>query len=292
MTLLKNTFGVSIGFLPRVSKLNFLNKFAGSSLERPVKPVLMDVDPFDRLLAKPLKMDEDEETAYKKRSMSARSKSKVRKKVMAFARHQKKLSFLTLTFVNKVTDRQGIKILGAFLDNAIKRSKDFQYLWVAEKQTKNDLYKDNIHFHLITNKFWKIDKWWPYWLEVQKKHGIVPRDENFKPSSAFDVKYVNANNIKGVGNYLTKYITKNSGEFSCQIWNCSRKISQLYTDFYSEMDFLDQIKRLEEINKLGGKVQSFEQEHCTVHLVPLNNVTTNFYNRIDEQNKLVWNLKN
>lgn len=291
MSLLKNTFGVSIEFQPRVSKLNFLDKLAGSSLERPVKVSLMEKGSIEQLLATQLKMDDDD-TAYKLRSMSARSKSKIRKKVIAFARLQKKLSFVTLTFVNQVTDRQGIKVLGAFLDNAIKRSRDLQYLWVAEKQSKNELYKDNIHFHLITNKFWKIDKWWPYWLEVQKRYGIVPRDENFKPSSAFDVKHVNSNNIKGVVNYLTKYVTKNSGQFACQVWNCSRKISQLYTDFYSEPNFLKHLERLAEINQLGGKIQSFQQEHCNIHLIPLNNKTINFYNRIDEKNKTIWSIEN
>jgi hypothetical protein len=66
---------------------------------------------------------------------------------------------------------------------------------------------------------------------LQAKNKIIPRDENYNPSSAFDVKHINSNNIKGVVNYLTKYITKNKGQFECQVWNCSKKISRLYTDF-------------------------------------------------------------
>jgi hypothetical protein len=294
MSILKNTFGVSIGFVPKVSKLSLINKLAGSTLERKENPLadLTELTPIEKLLKKPLKLDEMDETEIKPRSLSARSKSKIRKKVIAFARQVKKLSFVTLTFVNKVTDREAIKALGAFLDNVNKRSKDFQYLWVAEKQTKNKVFKDNIHFHLITNKYWDINRWWGYWLEVQKTQGIVPRNEDFKPSSAFDVKVINAANIKGVANYITKYITKNTDEFRCMIWNCSRKISQLYTDFYSDMDFLTGLKKLEEMELLEGKIKTYEQEHCQIHLIPLNHITTRLYEKIDEKNKIVWQMDN
>ena len=34
-------------------------------------------------------------------------------------------------------------------------------------------------------------------------------------------------------------------------------------------------------------------EHCNLHLIPLNRTTRNFYNRLDEKNKKVWDsLKN
>lgn len=293
MSILKNSFGVSIGFVPKVSKWSLIDKLAGSSLERKENPLaeLIELSPVEKLLKKPLKLDDTEEET-KPRTMSPRSKSKIRKKVIAFSRLAKKLSFVTLTFVNKVSDRQAIKALGAFLDNVNKRSKDFQYLWVAEKQTKNKVFKDNIHFHLITNKYWDINRWWEYWLDVQKNQGIVPRDEDFKPSSAFDVKVINAANIKGVANYITKYITKNTGEFRCMIWNCSRKISQLYTDFYSEPEFLTGLKKLEEMELLEGKIMTYEQEHCQIHLIPLNHITTRLYEKIDEQNKIVWQMEN
>jgi hypothetical protein len=284
MALLKNTFGVSIGFEPKMAKSNLLGKLGGSSLERKEKPMLVDLDPIEKLLSKPLKCDE---VGIKLRSMSPRTKSKIRQKSIALARLYKRLSFVTLTFVNEVTDRQGIKVLGAFLDNVKREDIDFQYLWVAERQ-KNG----NIHFHLITNKFWNIDRWWRCWLNVQANNAIIPRNENFKPGSAFDVKKIISNDIKGVGNYLTKYVTKNDGEFACQVWNCSRKISQLYTHFYTDMEFLRQLERLESVNQLGGKIQYFQQEHCNVHLIPLNNNTTKFYNRIDEKNRIVWNTNN
>lgn len=40
-----------------------------------------------------------------------------------------------------------------FLDNAKKRSVNFEYVWIAERLTKNDAFKGNVHFHMITNKY-------------------------------------------------------------------------------------------------------------------------------------------
>ena len=102
-------------------------------------------------------------------------------------------------------------------------------------------------------------------MELQKKNGIIPRDENYKPSSAFDVRPINSSNIKGLTCYLTKYVTKNTSKLKCQIWNCSKKVSALFTDFYSDISFLEQIKQ-------NPKVQIKEQklEFCKISFIPIN----------------------
>ncbi|HYC40813.1 MAG TPA: hypothetical protein VEB63_10010, partial [Chitinophagaceae bacterium] len=64
MILLKNSFGVSIGFNPKVSPRNFMDRLAGSSLERKPKSELVQLiekDPIEALLDKKLKMDENED---------------------------------------------------------------------------------------------------------------------------------------------------------------------------------------------------------------------------------------
>ena len=288
MLVTKNTYGKSAVMAASTINPEKFNGFGGSSLDRTPKPPKKK-NIIQEILKKPL--NKDEKSKPKLRSLSPRSKSKIRQKLIAFARIHKKLSFVTLTFANEVADSLAVKILHVFLKNVTKQSKDFQYLWVAEKQTKNEVFINNIHFHLITNKYWKIDKWWQYWLSVQEKHGIVPRDQNYKPSSAFDVKQVNSNNIKGVVNYLTKYVTKNSGEFECQIWNCSRKISRLYTDFYAGIGFIRQLEKMEKENMLGGNLKVIPKEYCNIVLVPLNQKTLHFYNKIDEKNRSIWNSK-
>ena len=143
----------------------------------------------------------------KLRSLSKRSKQKIKKKITCFSRCYKKLSFVTLTFLNKVTDEQAINILRKFIDNTKKRSKDFQYIWIVERQTKNDSFKGNPHFHMITNKYWDIKKYWNYWIELQIKNDVKPRDKNFRPSSAFDVKQLTSNNISCTHHFILTTIS-------------------------------------------------------------------------------------
>lgn len=288
MRIVKNSFGIGLTLSPKFSTLDMIDKLTGSALDR--KPTPKKKEKVEKELDE-LEESDNDEPIIKLRSMSNRTKSKIRKKIFAFSQLHKKLTFVTLTFVNKVSDQQGVKILSSFLENISKTSKDFQYIWVAEKQTNNKVFIDNIHFHLITNKYWKIDKTLQYWIELQAANNVKPRDENFAPSSAFDVKNIVSNNIKGVVSYLTKYVTKNKGEFECQVWNCSKKISMLYTDFFTDDQFLENFKRLEKENLLGGQIKIYNQEFVTVNLIPLNQTTMNFYKRLDIKNKSIWNQK-
>lgn len=156
MLVVKNTYGVSTVIDPRVANPENINEFGGSSLNRKKYPK-KEKDEVEKALE--AKLDAPKQKVIKLRSMSKRTKSKIRVKLMALSQVHDKLTFVTLTFVNQVEDRKAIKVLKTFLDNATKRFKDFQYLWVAEKQTNNSTFKDNIHFHLITNKYWSLDKW-------------------------------------------------------------------------------------------------------------------------------------
>jgi len=74
-------------------------------------------------------------------------------------------------------------------------------------------------------------------------------DKDYKPLSAFDVRQLNSKNIRSIASYVTKNVTKNNAKFKCQIWNCSKRISELYTDFYTTTEFTDQFKRLNAVLK-------------------------------------------
>lgn len=287
MIITKNTYGVTSVYKHRNINPPPMGETKGSSLDRTDEQTMEAF--IKRIINKPLCPEKEDKKHPEPRTMSKRTKSKIRKKIMAFARIHKHLSFVTLTFVNQVEDQKAVRILHNFLNNVNKLSKDFQYLWVAEKQTQNKVFENNIHFHLITNKYWKIDKWWQYWLDLQSRVGIVPRNTNFKPSSAFDVKSINGSNVKTIANYLTNYVTKNDGQFMCQIWNCSKKISRLYTEFYEDMNFIKRVEALEKQNLLGGERKIYTQEYCAVHTIPLNRITLNLYTKIDKKNKEVWN---
>jgi hypothetical protein len=92
--------------------------------------------------------------------------------------------------------------------------------------------------------------------------------------------------IKSVTSYLTKYVTKNKSVFNCQVWNCSKKISALYTDFYSDYSFLEVLKNIE-----GIEIKEISHEYCNLHLVPLNSLTMPYYEHLKEKNKKQWNKK-
>ena len=291
MSIVKNSYGVSIVISPFQSNYDKMGSLSGSCLDRlkSINPASKKADKDSEKENKSLDL-QGKEISKELRTMSKRTKSKIRKKIISFSQVEKKLSFVTLTFCNQVEDKIAVKVLAKFLDNVKKLSKDFQYLWVAEKQTKNVVFKNNIHFHLITNKYWDIQKWWQYWLDLQAKFNVIPTDENYKPSSAFDVRQINSQNIKSVCNYLTKYVTKNVSAFDCQVWNCSKKISRLYTDFYSGVSFIRTLERLQEENLLGGEIKTFKQDYCDVKLVPLNHITMPFYDRIQQENRINWKI--
>lgn len=273
--LVKNTFGCSAVLGTYQLKKTFFSKFTGSSLERKKSTKKNKV----RTTVRPAIKEEKKE-----RQMSPRTKTKIRQKLFALSQLQKQMTFVALTFVNEVKDELAIVILRKFLDNIKKRSKDFQYLWVAERQTENKVFPNNIHFHLVANKYWDIQKTWKYWIDLQASHGIVPRNESFKASSAFDVKKISTSNPKQLGMYLTKYITKNTEKFNCQVWNCSKKISALYTGFYSDYSFIETLHRLK-----GDEIKQVNMEYCRLHLVPLDKTTIRLYDKIGDVNRKVWN---
>lgn len=288
--IVKNTYGTSVAFSVRQFGVVPKSEFTGSALQRKKKEPVEKTNVEKTKKVKTLKTSKSNEVKEPKlRFLSKRSKQKIRKKLICFARCYKKLSFVTLTFLNKVTDKQAIEIHRKFIDNVKKRSENFQYLWVVERQTKNDQFKGNVHFHMITNKYWKIEKWWNYWIDLQKKNGVNTRDENYKPSSAFDVRELNSNNIRAIGSYVTKYITKNNDTFDCQVWNCSRQISELYTDFYTDTNFVEEFKKLDAVLKEFTVKDHINRPILNVKMINLNRQTLPLYKRLDDKNKTINN---
>lgn len=85
--------------------------------------------------------------------------------------------------------------------------------------------------------------------------------------------------MKAIQLYITKYISKNKDEFKCQVWNCSKGVSRLYTDFYSDAEFLDTAYRLE-----GDQIHETYSERCTLHFIPLNQRSIRLYEGLDKMN--------
>lgn len=110
--------------------------------------------------------------------LSPRSKAKVRAKITEFfawcRREKKQCTFLTLTFISGVSDGLAIKILNKFLTSVRQEVGDgFQYIRVAERQTKNKDFPNNIHFHLILDRPINIIRFNSLWVVAQYNAGLV-----------------------------------------------------------------------------------------------------------------------
>ena len=83
-------------------------------------------------------------------------------------------------------------------------------------------------------------------------------------------------------------MTKNNAKFNCQVWNCSKKVSQLYTDFYTDLAFVDQFERL------GAVYKEFADKDpkspvASVKMISLNKKTLPLYKRLDNINMNIIN---
>jgi hypothetical protein len=184
--------------------------------------------------------------------LSQRSKGKIRDKCTAFHRCLgSRKTFVTLTFINDVTDARAISILNKFLTALRSEFGNLQYVRVSERQSNG-----RIHFHLIVNKFLPVVAFNRLWALQQYNAGIeLPgmskiefmnrynesvrretegiRHKKSDPDpvmevvNSFDIKKIK--HIYGLSYYLTKYITKNENKgFGCSAWHCSRGVSKLF----------------------------------------------------------------
>lgn len=283
MNVVKNSFGVSYALHPKIVGLDLLGTYGGSSLNRKkAKPLT------SKKYRKERAEEVKEERKKRENCLSPRSRMKIRVKIHALTGVVDHVVFVTLTFQNKVEDRQGVAVLKTFLNNVRKRKPDAEYLWVAEKQSKNKKFKDNLHFHLVTNVYWDIKRWWQYWVEVQEKHGITREEGVNMATSAFNVKKVKASETRKIGGYIAGYLSKSLDTFDCPVWNCSKRISRLYTAFYSGPAFLDHLRRLEAENLLDGKITTVSKEFCSILFYPINRVTSRFYEKLHAENRKLW----
>ena len=69
------------------------------------------------------------------------------------------------------------------------------------------------------------------------------------------------------------------------MWNCSKRVSQLYTDLYQTTEFTDQFKRLNAVLKEFDVKDHREQPFLKNKMIDLNSKTLPLYKRLDEKNK-------
>lgn len=199
---------------------------------------------------------------------SDRTRRIVKDKATAFYRSAgNKKIFCTLTFINEPgTDANAVSVLNKFLTILRREHKNFQYLWVAERQTENN---DRIHFHLIFNCRIGIKRFNGLWVLQQYNAGITHEkctqaeiEQRFADGTMQEVfNPVDVREIRNIGklsSYLTKYITKgnNTGGFGCRVWHCSRGVSALITKQLVPQECIEVAKSFDNcvVNKTTGEV--------------------------------------
>jgi len=73
--------------------------------------------------------------------------------------------------------------------------------------------------------------------------------------------------------------------FRYQVWNCSKRISKLYTDFYTTTEFKENFARLNAALKEFEVKDHLERPFLKVKMIDLNRTTLPLYKRLDK-NKL------
>lgn len=177
----------------------------------------------------------------KKHTMSARSARKVRNKLHAMYRVGIAKTFVTLTMVADCPDRVAVRCLQKLLKLWRERWGQFNYLWVAERQENK-----RIHFHLVLDRFIDVQAENRRWAVVQYESGVIysyEYNKNLVPvdparmtpkqfakiANPLDVEKIDS--VKSLATYLASYVTKKIGEqFECQVWNCSKGVSALFTE--------------------------------------------------------------
>lgn len=217
--------------------------------------------------------------------MSKRSKGKIRDKATALYRASKERTFVTLTFIDHIGDREAKAVLNKFLTVLRKEVKGIEYLVVSEHQPERDT--KTIHFHIVCNRRLNVRRFNPLWVMQQYNSGLEGHRANGQRIEMYEIvramhdgtvgKLLNpfqiekAYGISALSNYLTKYVTKQEDDdkFDCLTWHCSRKVSRLFTKQTvgaSTFSFLKSFRNYR-INRETGEMYAPQELHGSFYSV-------------------------
>lgn len=145
-------------------------------------------------------------------------------------RKRKQLVFATLTLSSEQKhDDNYIKrnLLNTLLTKLRYRFDDVNYLWVAERQTKNT---GRLHFHIIIDRYILFSDLAQMWDSVQLEHGYLSQEQINNHHSA-STEIHGLKNVNNVAAYVSKYIQKDDSKESVKgrLWSCSRELAKMTT---------------------------------------------------------------
>ena len=148
------------------------------------------------------------------------------KQIQSLKRKQLILLTLTLSEKQHMDDREvKRKMLGAFIQELVRKDQSVRYLWKAEAQQNG-----NIHFHLLLDCYY--DKIWIQrtWNRIQFNnlhHSAFLYEGN--PSGAPSTRIESLRDKYNSIAYIAKYMGKNEDERDIEgrLWGCSSKLREL-----------------------------------------------------------------
>lgn len=166
----------------------------------------------------------------------------------------KNLFFFTVTFPMGTADAAAYRIFNSWLtalrkERPTKDGKTYRmlrnYLWVAERQgEKSTIDNNTIHFHIAVPHFMNVQRAnammrgtlktaarrgeIPFSVYACKKYNGVDIAKDRKTKKVIDFA-ASKRGRRSLGNYLTKYVTKNDTKFEHLAWHNSRGFSSLFT---------------------------------------------------------------
>jgi hypothetical protein len=160
---------------------------------------------------------------------------------------------LTLSSKQKHTDEEiKQKCLNPFITELKKvLGRNLLYLWSAEAQPLNT---QNIHFHIITDRYICANWAQSVWNRIQDRLGYIERS-NFTnpPSTHIKIKNIDKQTV----GYLMKYITKfkkTARKITGKLWGCSHKLNSLCVAVVSEQPDMDVSQLEREATEKGLKI--------------------------------------
>lgn len=155
------------------------------------------------------------------------------------------LHLVTISFPKNFPDELGYQALNTWLTVCRQQLHLKEYLWIAERQQNG-----TIHYHVLVPQFLNIVKAnrammviistfirkgkFNWNIHAAKRYNGIDiskpwKDKAKKIRSKTPLNFAAAGNHKALAYYVTKYITKNDGQFYRLAWHCSRGFTAMFT---------------------------------------------------------------
>lgn len=185
------------------------------------------------------------------------NRTRVKQKIYALFNlkcSQKFIAFYSVSFPIDTSDDMAFVCWNYWLTLLRKQFNLTNYIWVSERQKNGTL-----HYHMLTNNYMPI-------LQINRGMAIIINNQvkegNMQWSGSCLEKYngvdvdsiFNSKRHKKTGKnlnpsevrnwislYVTKYVIKNTAEFTHLCWHCSRSVSMLFTTQVYEKSYLNVI---------------------------------------------------